>query len=40
MESSTQTVFLGIVKGNYGGSGTGVPASTIKSTIGLYYYFN
>lgn len=40
MVSSSQTVFLGIVKGNSGGSGTGVPASTIKSTIGLYYYFN
>ena len=40
MESSTQTVFLGIVKGNSGGSGTGVPASTIKNTIGLYYYFS
>lgn len=40
MVSSSQTVFLGIVKGNSGGSGTGVPASTIKSTVGLYYYFN
>lgn len=40
MTSSSQTVFLGIVKGNSGGSGTGVPASTIKDTIGLYYYFN
>lgn len=40
MVSSSQTVFLGIVKGNSGSSGTGVPASTIKDTIGLYYYFN
>lgn len=38
--TSSNTVFLGIIKGNSTSEGVGVPASTIKNTIGLYYYFN